>query len=304
MQSARVFDSFVEKLFPDFYQWPLKRRTRMLGHCPWSLDPKTLDRIFHPDGRFRPDDLRRRIVCSTGKKFFERLVDVYFAVRIRIWAALVAGVEKQIYEGYLSRLGVERQWREILVIIREVVALVDYSDLCAPRVNTKRTLLLEAMAAVMRRIRFWPPSWGYTSPSRHRLWRRELQEMVRDWLEDLKAAGKDLEVYRREEVAALFGHGPSRRARWSFGSKRAGYKWSGFTVGPRREDCKLRWEWDPDVEGMVGDFWAGIEDPPLAVPGAWVDDDSASVCSDDCNDDYPYLDPYFADTDMDEDDDE
>jgi len=47
----------------------------------------------------------------------------------------------------------------------------------------------------------------------------------------------------------------------------------------------------------VGDFWAGIEDPPLAVPGAWVDDDSASVCSDYCNDDYPYLDPYFADTD-------
>lgn len=44
------------------------------------------------------------------------------------------------------------------------------------------------------------------------------------------------------------------------------------------------WEWDPDVERYVGDFWRWIEDPPLAIPGSWIDADSED--EDEYEDDY------------------
>ncbi|KAK3396273.1 hypothetical protein B0T20DRAFT_417304 [Sordaria brevicollis] len=44
---------------------------------------------------------------------------------------------------------------------------------------------------------------------------------------------------------------------------------TGFTHGPRPEDWEIFW--DPSVEDYVEDFWRMIENPPLAIPGSWVD---------------------------------
>jgi len=299
-QSAHIFDFFVANIFPEFYQWPLKGRIRMLYQAIWYLDPKTIGLIFHPDGRFHLDDLRYQAVSSTGKTVFERLVDVYFAIRCEIGFARITarGTDEDVAGRFLydERI-LEHQWSEIRVVIRETVATADYSDLCSVKADTGRTPLLEAMWLSRRQVRGCRIGGHQAaSPRRHRLWRQEIQEMVRDWLEDLQAAGKDLEVYGKEEVAAFRGHNPFRRARWSHGSKKAGYKWSGFMMGPRPEDCNLHWEWDPDVEGIAGEFWACIEDPPLPImPGSWVDDDDNSVCSDEFDDRYWSLGPYYED---------
>ncbi|EEY22338.1 predicted protein [Verticillium alfalfae VaMs.102] len=40
--------------------------------------------------------------------------------------------------------------------------------------------------------------------------------------------------------------------------------------GPRPEDWDLIW--DMDVEELAGDFWEMIDEMPLPIPGAWVDD--------------------------------
>ena len=313
MENAHVFDLFVQKFFPDFYQWPVQHRMQVLGHYRISrLDPRTIARIFHPDGRFRLDDLRRQAGSSTGKTVFERLLEAYFATRFMIclihlkWQitcmctdGCTAAFGK--HDPGSSRISFDmtifaHQWSEFRSTMREVVGTVDYSDLCAVRTGTETTSLLGAMALFRRATTVSRLRWGDpTSANRHRVLRHEIQEMVRDWLGDLQAAGKDLEVYGRKELTAFLDHKPSRGARWSFGSKKAGYKWGGFTVGPRPEDWNLRWDWDPDVEGMVGDFWACIEDPPLAVPGSWpvVDDDDDSCCSDDSSNDDDYeLGPY------------
>ncbi|KAJ4148267.1 hypothetical protein LMH87_002746 [Akanthomyces muscarius] len=42
-----------------------------------------------------------------------------------------------------------------------------------------------------------------------------------------------------------------------------------FSYGPEPKDWKFTWElqW----EEMVGQFWELIDNPPLKLPGAWVD---------------------------------
>ena len=324
MQNAHVFDLVVQRVFPDFYQWPLKHRMQVLDHYRvLRLDPRTIGRIFHPDGRFRLDDLRRQAGSSTGKTtVFERLLGAYFATRFMVcrirlkWQppcmctdGCTAAFGK--HDPGFSPMGPHpnvyaHHWSQFRVTMREVVGTVDYSDLCAARTGTETTSLLGAMALFRRLMRVSPSQWeGETSARRHRAWRWETQEMVRDWLEDLQLAGKDLEVYGGKELTAFLDHKPSRGGRWSFESKKAGYKWRGFTVGPRPEDWNLRWDWDPDVEGMVGDFWACIEDPPLAVPGSWPvvdddDDDDDSCCSDDSSNEGYEFDPYSQDISWDD----
>ncbi len=309
MQNAQVFDIFVQKFFPNFYQSPLKLRLRMLRHSYIrQLDPKVIGRIFHPDGRFRLDDLRWRARSSTGKTTFEHLLWAYFAMRLLIWFVRITG--KGICSctdacraafgkhdpgiSPITNINVlGHQWSEMRVTMREAVSIVDYSDLCGTRTGTGRTALIGAMELFRRKMK------GRTSPRQHRHWRHETQEMVRDWLEDLQAAGKDLEVYGRGEMAAFLGQSPSSQARWSHGSKKAGYRWSGFTVGPRPEDWNLCWEWDPDVEGIVGGFWANIEDPPLALPGSWPEIDDASDSDDlDDGDRSWYLSPLLLGNDL------
>ncbi len=288
MGNARVFDLLVHRCFPRFYQCSLARRIQMLNGCyVRHLDPKAIGRIFHPDGRFRPGDLCWRPGPSLGKTIFERLLDVYLTMRFHIWTVRTKSRTRcgctdvctaafgKHDPGISPMLNVQilaHQWSKMRVIMREAVSVIDYDDFYDFRTTTGRTALLEGMAFFRRRMQ------GHTGPRQCRFWRHEIQEMVRDWVEDLEAVGQDLRVYGRMELAAFLDHTPSRQGRWFGGPRKAGYKWSGFTVGPRPEDWTLRWEWDPDVEGVVGEFWAHIEDPPLAVPGSWpeVDDDSDS----------------------------
>ena len=204
MENAHVFDLFVQRFFPDFYQWPLNHRMQVLGRYYISiLDPRTIGRIFHPDGRFRLDDLHRQAGSSTGKTVFERLLEAYFATRLMIclfrmdgWPTCMCTDGCTVAFGkhdpgfspmslYSHRYA--HHWCQFRATMREAIGTVDYSDLCASRTGTGRTSLLGAMALfrrTMRRVtRF---EWeDQTNPKQDRLWRQETQEMVRDWLEDL-----------------------------------------------------------------------------------------------------------------------
>lgn len=310
MNNARVFEFFVQTFFPDFYGWCRGCRMYSLFSQPgWWFDPKSVARIFRPDGCFRRDDLREPL-WLTGETVYYKLLDAYVAARYSIWYFRVLGQLKcpcrpgctsgfgkhdrcwsiSGPDSWLARLW--RRWCENRNAIREAVAAMDDNDLSLPRYTKRgRTSFLEAID-MQRRSTSHLEMQGDPSVERRR--RYETQASVRDWLEDVQAGGKDLEKYGRAEQAAFARNRAACQARWSLaGTRRAGYRLSGFTVGPRPEDWNLCWEWDADVEGLARDFWASVEEPIVAMPGSWVDDDNDSCSSEDAGDDIPVrkLDP-------------
>ncbi|KAK6948976.1 hypothetical protein Daesc_009048 [Daldinia eschscholtzii] len=99
--------------------------------------------------------------------------------------------------------------------------------------------------------------------------------MIMEWLKALALAGVDLEAYGRREYAILlddyslryivaYSHSYSGILRLKIYLIR-------FKFGPKPED----WEFyfNEPTDEFAGDFWKLVEDPPLRIPGAWVEDD-------------------------------
>ncbi|KAH9894487.1 hypothetical protein F4778DRAFT_794537 [Xylariomycetidae sp. FL2044] len=97
------------------------------------------------------------------------------------------------------------------------------------------------------------------------------------WLKTLKQSGVDLEKYGHREDRILRrelsdGSGLdlwyySEDPHWEYYF--ANLRLLGFKFGPEPEDWSLYWSEPRDA--YAGDFWQLIEDPPLQLPGAWVD---------------------------------
>ncbi|KAF3811944.1 hypothetical protein GCG54_00003693 [Colletotrichum gloeosporioides] len=114
----------------------------------------------------------------------------------------------------------------------------------------------------------------YMSTSNMRLNKRRLTKTMSSWLEDVQASGIDLAEYGRRQLEI---HKASHRNfdRWQKlsmlqpgdDSRLYGPRLMSFTFGPRTQDWNLIW--DLDVEGLTGDFWELIENPPLHIPGAY-----------------------------------
>ncbi|KAF3069745.1 hypothetical protein GL218_07876 [Daldinia childiae] len=89
---------------------------------------------------------------------------------------------------------------------------------------------------------------------------------VRVWLEALEQAGIDLEAYGRRE------HEIFVERKYEFYT--AYYREMrpiGFKFGPKPEDWEFYF-YEP-IDDYFSEFWKLIEDPPIRVPGSWVDDD-------------------------------
>ena len=58
-------------------------------------------------------------------------------------------------------------------------------------------------------------------------------------------------------------------------SRAGSIKWTilGFSHGPKPSDWQLWWRYPGDQ--LVGIFWSLVEDPELAVPGSWIEDDES-----------------------------
>ncbi|KAL2880151.1 hypothetical protein SGCOL_004536 [Colletotrichum sp. CLE4] len=102
---------------------------------------------------------------------------------------------------------------------------------------------------------------------------------LRTWLEDLQTSGIDLEEYGRREMEIFKRDALLQDRRSRVRSTRddgyyesyPGMRLTSFTYGPEPEDWKL--VWSPEAEEYAGEFWDLIENPPLRIPGGWVDDD-------------------------------
>ncbi|KAF5710767.1 hypothetical protein FGLOB1_5297 [Fusarium globosum] len=118
------------------------------------------------------------------------------------------------------------------------------------------------------------------------LWKRQfrlfpfarwIQNAVTLWLEDVAAAGINLEEYMNLELLYSLDFQKNAVCKDMKMKIRPGARLleSGpslviLSVGPCAGDWSF--SWDPCVEELSGDFWTALEDIPIKVPGAWVDE--------------------------------
>ncbi|EGU74294.1 hypothetical protein FOXB_15190, partial [Fusarium oxysporum f. sp. conglutinans Fo5176] len=118
------------------------------------------------------------------------------------------------------------------------------------------------------------------------LWKRQflllpfarwIQNAITLWLEDLAAAGMNLEeymslelLYSREFHKNIVCKDTKVEIRPGAHLPESGPSLVVLSVGPRADDWSF--SWDPCVEELSGEFWTTLEDAQIKVPGAWVDD--------------------------------
>lgn len=88
------------------------------------------------------------------------------------------------------------------------------------------------------------------------------------WLEDLVAAGVDLQQYGEIEQSRYPGWAILEEYAVDFFPGYDALYW--FTYGPRPEDW--RFFWGSKVEEFAGEFWKLVEPRAISIPGAWADE--------------------------------
>ncbi|KAK4145268.1 uncharacterized protein C8A04DRAFT_10801 [Dichotomopilus funicola] len=268
LRSPVAFDWLVSTTFQDFYQWPLEHRLAVLSHYTNSLRfpySRAFGRLFHPAGHFRREELLHYIP-SLGFCALQWATDCYFYVWHRWWN--VSGKT----EGRPPAQG----------IIQGVAAVVKPPDFTSLHETGSMSGLLATFACALGRCN-WAGTvrkkLSNTSPDQDQ--RIAHDKLLKNWVSDLAAGGMDLEAYGESEKAHYDRRGVlsspqkprevllSPEERIFYAPQRS---LNGFTFGPKAEDWNLIWEWHPDPERLAGEFWTLIEDPPLAIPGSWVDE--------------------------------
>ncbi|KAK1977449.1 hypothetical protein LZ30DRAFT_258666 [Colletotrichum cereale] len=105
-----------------------------------------------------------------------------------------------------------------------------------------------------------------------REWQGRISRAVVMWLEDVRSSGVSLDEYGAKVRKQYLDNTRLHTWRWHMlGRDKSGPQLVGLTIGPTAEDWKLHWDFD-EAE-FAGDFWEMIENPPLRIPGGWIDED-------------------------------
>ncbi|KAK1854871.1 hypothetical protein CCHR01_02551 [Colletotrichum chrysophilum] len=103
---------------------------------------------------------------------------------------------------------------------------------------------------------------------------RRFSSAVRFWATAVSLAGIDLLKYGRTEKKIYQERGVVFNQRCCLIHHEKGLYTRlsiiGITYGHRPEDWRVWWTWE--YEDFAGEFWQLIEEPPISVPGSWVED--------------------------------
>ncbi|EXV06041.1 ankyrin repeat protein [Metarhizium robertsii] len=140
-----------------------------------------------------------------------------------------------------------------------------YSDVMTWRVMTPLT---NSARSVMARLT--GRHGGALGPRCTKQYEKILIRVVRLFLESASEAAIDLEEYGRRESELLVPYDSYYRNWPDFITTPSTPYLVSIKYGPRPEDWDFTW--DLLVEEFAGEFWEMLENQPLHIPGAWVDD--------------------------------
>jgi hypothetical protein len=97
---------------------------------------------------------------------------------------------------------------------------------------------------------------------------RRLNAMTRSWAADVESCGVPLEDYgrREKELFELYNYSASQPLDGS-------WRVTDFTYGPQPEDWGVCVGISTADSPILADFWEMVDPSPLAIPGAWIEDE-------------------------------
>ncbi|KAK1458881.1 hypothetical protein CMEL01_01880 [Colletotrichum melonis] len=241
-QAHEVHQYMTRSLATTYYQLPLKVR---YAHLDWyHVDPQILLHDIQHDGGIKPAEFSV-ILDASFDSSLERLISCY--------------VTKEAFDE-------ESSWRKL---VRWIVQ----------GVSSQRLSVQTSFDATEEEPRYYTPliSGLYEHLWDHSEYKRKISLFLRKWLEDVQISGHDLEEYGRREMEYFKREARLQEERLSTRFKAMEYGPSvrlvSFTYGPEPRHWNL--VWSLEAEEFAGEFWDLIENPPLHVPGEWVDNDSS-----------------------------
>ncbi|KAK1528305.1 hypothetical protein CPAR01_12863 [Colletotrichum paranaense] len=236
-----VHQYITRSLATTYYQLPLKVR---YAHLDWfHVDPQILLHDIQHDGGIKPADFSV-ILDTRVKSSLESLVT---------WYVMMQDSDEV------------SSWRKL---VRWVVQ----------GVSSQRLSMQMSFDATEEKPRYYTPliSALYKTFWDHSEYKRKTCLFLRKWLEDVQISGHDLEEYGRREMEYLKREVRLQEERLSTrfeGMIKPSVRLVSFTYGPEPGDWNL--VWSLEAEEYAGEFWDLVENPPLHLPGGWVDDDSS-----------------------------
>ncbi|KAK0376692.1 hypothetical protein CLIM01_05960 [Colletotrichum limetticola] len=231
----------TRSLATTYYQLPLKVR---YAHLDWyDVDPQILLHDIQHDGGIKPAEFNV-ILDASFDSSLEKLISCY--VRMAFYR--------------------ESSWRKL---VRWIIQ----------GVSSQRLSMQMSFDAAQEEPRYYTPliSTLYKSFWDHSGYKRQTSLFLRKWLEDVQISGHDLKEYGRREMEYFKREAWLQEKRLITWFEGMGYEPSvrlvSFTYGPEPGDWNL--VWSLEAEEYAGEFWDLIENPPLHIPGGWVDDDSS-----------------------------
>jgi hypothetical protein len=242
--------SLTDLVLDEIHQAPPEHRFRSINW--WTADPKILYNILQADGHINPTMIRQQLSKQPGGSL-NTLAEMYFFN--------VPGCPDTM-GGLLSKRADFQDWR---MLVCWLLRGMESEELSISKSIGWAQLLTPLFAGLEGSVNFWKVSPRLIKQGTYRL-----QRSLALWLEDLKAAGIDLQKYGQQETRLLREESGGNFAKWNdIGERRGRPRLASFRYGPEPEDWELVWE-EVFVEDFVGDFFSFAELPPL-IPGAWVD---------------------------------